>query len=82
MNATSTVVPQQPSDSGDAIFGVGGVVIGLAVICVALRFYTRIFTKAGLWWDDWMVFVAVVATLMTAALLLWSQYKSYTAPSR
>jgi hypothetical protein len=55
----------------NATLGVSGVVIGFAVVSVALRFYTRIFTKAGLKADDWFIMAAVIATLTTAALLLW-----------
>ncbi|KAF2657472.1 hypothetical protein K491DRAFT_594998 [Lophiostoma macrostomum CBS 122681] len=55
----------------NATMGVSGVVIGLAVVSVALRFYTRIFTKSGLKLDDWFIMAAVIATLATAALLLW-----------
>ena len=55
----------------NATMGVSGVVIGLAVVSVALRFYTRIFTKSGLKSDDWFIMAAVIATLATAALLLW-----------
>jgi Ca2+/H+ antiporter len=63
---------QEHSDSEqNASMGVSGVVIGLAVVSVALRFYTRIFTKAGLKSDDWFIMAAVIATLVTAALLLW-----------
>ncbi|SPQ21895.1 dfda39f6-a5c8-46ae-bf19-02b514ffa04e [Thermothielavioides terrestris] len=57
--------------SGDATLGVSGLVIALAVISVALRFYTRIFTRLGLGWDDWLIFAAVIFTLATAVLLLW-----------
>ncbi|KAI1378135.1 hypothetical protein F4677DRAFT_414503 [Hypoxylon crocopeplum] len=61
------------SDQGedDTTIGVSGLVIGLAVVSVALRFYTRIFTRQGLGADDWLILVAVIATLGTAALLLW-----------
>ena len=63
---------QPPSNkSGDITLAVSGIVIALAVISVALRFYTRILTKSGLKSDDWWLFAAVVATLITAALLLW-----------
>ncbi|KAI0874625.1 hypothetical protein GGS24DRAFT_489834 [Hypoxylon argillaceum] len=64
-------VQAQPSGDDDATLGVSGLVIGLAVISVALRFYTRIFTRQGLRWDDWFIMAAVIATLATAALLLW-----------
>lgn len=63
---------QAPSHKGgDATLAVSGLVIVLAVISVALRVYTRIFTKAGLKYDDWLILAAVVTTLITAALLLW-----------
>lgn len=62
----------EPSESsGDATLAVSGVVIALAVISVALRFYTRKFTRLGLGGDDWLILVAVIATLLTAVLLLW-----------
>ncbi|KAI1203025.1 hypothetical protein F5X97DRAFT_342927 [Nemania serpens] len=59
------------TSGGDATLGVSGLVIALAVISVALRFYTRSFTRQGLRWDDWLILAAVIATLATAALLLW-----------
>lgn len=61
----------QPHGNEDATMAVSAVVIVLAVISVALRFYTRIFTRSGLGADDWLILSAVVATLVTAALLLW-----------
>ncbi|KAK3380964.1 hypothetical protein B0H63DRAFT_194916 [Podospora didyma] len=75
----STPSPSQPrvsqpaggNDSTLATTAVSGLVIGLAVVSVALRFYTRIFTRQGLRWDDWMIFIAVLTTLLTAALLLY-----------
>lgn len=74
--------PADASDGGNATLGVSGLVIVLAVISVGLRFYTRVFTRAGLWWDDWLILAAVVAILATAALLLWGsldRYCLYTA---
>lgn len=63
---------QAPShSSGDPTLAVSGLVIGLAVVSYALRFYIRLFTKAGPASDDWLVMAAAVATLATAALLLW-----------
>ena len=58
-------------DSTAATTPVGAVVIVLAVIFVALRVYVRIFTRAGLKWDDWLVLFAVASTVLTAVLLLW-----------
>ena len=51
----------------------GGVVIPLAIICVALRFYTRHITKAGYGWDDWLILCSVVVMIVAAALLLWGK---------
>lgn len=61
----------QAHGNEDATMAVSALVIVLAVLSVALRFYTRIFTRAGLGADDWLIMSAVVATLLTAALLLW-----------
>ena len=47
------------------------VVIGLATICVALRFYARVHTKAGVAWDDWCILIGLLTTLLSGALLLW-----------
>lgn len=58
-----------------ATLAVSGLVIALALVSVALRFYVRIITKAGLWWDDQLVLAAVVFTLLTAVLLLWGKIK-------
>ena len=52
---------------------IGGLIVGLASISVALRFYTRIFTKAGLEWDDWLILTALVLALLTAVLLVWGK---------
>ena len=50
------------------------VVIVLAIFFVALRFYVRILTKAGLKWDDWLILFAVVLTVVTAAILVYGIY--------
>lgn len=31
-----------------------------AVICVALRFFARRISRAGFWWDDWLMIPALV----------------------
>ena len=64
-----TVIFQGDNDT--ATYVVRGLVVGLAIISVVLRFYTRAFTKAGLWWDDWMILVAVLATVLTVIPLIW-----------
>ncbi|RYP57256.1 hypothetical protein DL769_009602 [Monosporascus sp. CRB-8-3] len=57
---------------GTAATAASGVVIVLAVLSVALRFYTRLFTKAGLKWDDWLILLAVLSAVITGVLLLWA----------
>ena len=34
-----------------------------AVICVALRFFARRISRAGFWWDDWLMIPALVKPL-------------------
>ncbi|KAI1398179.1 hypothetical protein F4819DRAFT_502537 [Hypoxylon fuscum] len=58
--------------SGHSVtWAVNGLVIVLAIVSVALRFYTRMFTRAGLQADDWLILGALVTALATAALVLW-----------
>ena len=72
-NSTNTpsILPNNNATSNTATTVVSGIVIVLAVVFVALRFYVRIFTRAGLKWDDWLILFAVVSTVLTAVLLLW-----------
>jgi len=53
-----------------ATTAVGALVIVLAVVSVALRFYTRHFTRAGLGWDDWLILLALITTIATDVLVL------------
>ncbi|KAI1805957.1 hypothetical protein F4811DRAFT_195202 [Daldinia bambusicola] len=64
-------IAAEEQSTQDATLAVSGLVIALAVISVVLRFYTRRLTRLGLGADDWLILVAVVATLITAALLLY-----------
>lgn len=52
-----------------------GVVTGLAAICVALRFYVRIRLKAGVGWDDYMILIGLLLTLISGAVLLWGKLR-------
>ena len=61
--------------SSVATLAMSSLLIGLAVVTVAFRFYIRIFTKAGLKWDDWLTFIAMIITLVTAGLLVWGMFK-------
>jgi len=54
-----------------ATTAVGALVIVLAVLSVALRFYTRHFTRAGFGWDDWLILLALIATIATDVLALY-----------
>lgn len=73
---TGSVPPPDAAEEGGgtATLAVSGVVVAFAVVSGALRFYTRIFTRSGLKWDDWLILAAVIVTLMTAALLLWGTH--------
>ena len=70
-NATLIASDSNTSNEQTATVAVGALIIVLAIITVVLRFYTRITTRVGLGWDDWLILVAVVVTLVTAVLLLW-----------
>ncbi|KAI1478733.1 hypothetical protein F4774DRAFT_410726 [Daldinia eschscholtzii] len=52
-------------------WAINGLVIVMATASVALRFYTRIFTHAGLKADDWLILFALITALMTAVLVVW-----------
>ncbi|OTA60285.1 hypothetical protein K449DRAFT_313815, partial [Hypoxylon sp. EC38] len=56
---------------GNTSMSVSIILIALNVLSVALRFYTRIFTRAGLKADDWLILVAFIGGLLTGILLIW-----------
>ncbi|KAI0108796.1 hypothetical protein F4776DRAFT_657370 [Hypoxylon sp. NC0597] len=64
--------PQASSDDVESLttMVVSAVVIVLAIACVGLRFYTRVFTKAGLGYDDWLILIGVAMTMVLMVLLL------------
>ncbi|OTB03208.1 hypothetical protein M426DRAFT_321996 [Hypoxylon sp. CI-4A] len=70
--------PASPSSDGDsdsngghdATWGITGLVIALAFVSVVLRFYTRIFTRAGLQADDWLILAALAASLAVGVLVV------------
>ncbi|KAI1084186.1 hypothetical protein F5B20DRAFT_523998 [Whalleya microplaca] len=66
--------PADTADGGDSIATtvVSCVVIGLAVIYIALRFYTRFYTTAGFSWNDWFILIALLSTILAVVLLLWA----------
>ncbi|XXH02057.1 hypothetical protein Hte_008422 [Hypoxylon texense] len=58
--------------SGHSVtWGINGLVVVLAVVSVILRFYTRVFTRAGIKADDWLILGALVTALATVVLVLW-----------
>ena len=59
------------NDNDTGTTAVGALVIVLALVSVALRFYARHYTAAGYGWDDWLILLAVIATLVTDALVLY-----------
>lgn len=63
-------LPNVDSDT-TASTAVGALVIVLAVVSVALRFYTRYFTGAGFKWDDWLILLALATTIVTDVLVLY-----------
>ncbi|MCJ1443806.1 MAG: hypothetical protein MMC23_004306 [Stictis urceolatum] len=65
----ATITPPSDGESTSTI-AISGLVIVLAVIFTALRFYVRATTKAGLGWDDWLILCSVVVTIITAVLVL------------
>ncbi|KAL9096697.1 MAG: hypothetical protein Q9165_001185 [Trypethelium subeluteriae] len=68
MTATAPPEDGQPTST----IALSGLVIALAILFVALRFYIRISTKAGLGWDDFLLLAAVASTILTAVLVLWA----------
>jgi hypothetical protein len=56
---------------GTTTMAISAIVIVLAVISVVLRFYTRLFTKAQLKADDWLILLAVLSAVLTGALSIW-----------
>ncbi|KAI8628486.1 hypothetical protein F5Y19DRAFT_476469 [Xylariaceae sp. FL1651] len=60
------------NSTDDATTAIGALVAVLATLSVVLRFYSRHATGAGLRWDDWLVLLALVATIATDALVLFA----------
>lgn len=76
-NSTS---PVHGDEDANITTAVGGTVIGLAIVSVALRFYSRYYVKAKLMWDDWLILLSVITTLLTGVLLLWGMLISLPVP--
>lgn len=54
----------------DTTTAVSAAMIGISVIAVAMRFYTRYCLKTGLWWDDWLALAALVSAVAAGAFVL------------
>ena len=66
----ATALEPENTSLGVAAIGVCAAVVALAAISVGLRFWTRIFTRLGLWWDDWLILAAVFTIVVTSTLIL------------
>ncbi|OTB08993.1 hypothetical protein M426DRAFT_130333 [Hypoxylon sp. CI-4A] len=56
----------------DVTTALGALVAVLAVLSVALRFYSRHYTKTGFGWDDWLILLGLLCIIVTDVLVLWS----------
>jgi nitrate reductase gamma subunit len=63
----------ESSEGAKSMIG-AGIVAVLAVIAVALRFYTRRRYKTGIAWDDWWILIGLLLTLLEGSLLLASTF--------
>ncbi|MCJ1286890.1 hypothetical protein MMC26_006236 [Xylographa opegraphella] len=52
------------------IIAVSVVLIVLSTAAVVLRFISRMLSKAGLWWDDWVIVAALVMTWGACLLMI------------
>jgi hypothetical protein len=60
------------SYDSDATTVASAIITGLAILFVVLRFYVRIYMKAGIAADDWWCLIGLLSYLLTGGLLLWS----------
>jgi len=59
---------------GPKIIAVSAVLIAISTIAVILRFMSRMVSKAGLWWDDWLI-VAAMVRYARGWGFLWEQWR-------
>jgi hypothetical protein len=63
-----------PSDSQQGrIMGVSIMLIALSSSVVCLRFVARILSKAGLWWDDWLILAAMIIAYGPCISMLYGE---------
>jgi hypothetical protein len=60
VNVSSLPLDYVQANQGPKVDIIATTAFTLAAGAVVLRFLTRIQTKAGLWWDDWAVLIALV----------------------
>jgi hypothetical protein len=58
--ASPNAMPNPVGDRGTSIVSVQIAMIVIPTLAVMLRFTARRMSAAGLWWDDWMILVALV----------------------
>ncbi|MCJ1432056.1 hypothetical protein MMC27_001412 [Xylographa pallens] len=62
------------------IIAVSVVLIILSTAAVVLRFVARMLSKAGLWWDDWVIVAALVMTWSACLLMITSAFNPEVTP--
>ncbi|MCJ1408687.1 hypothetical protein MMC19_002762 [Ptychographa xylographoides] len=71
------ITPDSPglditANQSPRIIGVSVTLIVIATVAVVLRFVSRLVSKAGLWWDDWMIVAALVVSWGACILMIIS----------
>lgn len=61
------------ANQGPKIIAVSAILIAISTIAVILRFMSRMVSKAGLWWDDWLIVAAMVR--YARGWLFWEQWR-------
>lgn len=51
-------------DRGPQVIAVSVAMITLSTFAVAFRCWSRKVSKAGLWWDDWTILLALVSSFL------------------
>ncbi|KAI1125669.1 hypothetical protein F5Y10DRAFT_225845 [Nemania abortiva] len=69
-------------DNADSTTGVGAAIAALAIITVALRFYARYKTRAGLRWDDWLILASLSFVIATDILVVYANSVNPTGAER
>jgi TRAP-type C4-dicarboxylate transport system permease small subunit len=71
----STRYPVPSGDKTTVIFSIS-IMVGLALILVALRFYTRYSFQSGLKWDDFLIAFALAASTVVGIVMIFCSYPS------